>query len=355
MFRFSFGAMVISLLGTGTTGMLIGSAQSARAADATAPGATQVARWKDNKPGALLLEFDDGCASHLSNVIPELKKRGFVGTFYVNPGKGLYTQAWENEVPATGVAEYGNHTYRHVGLANPAELDEDLKLCNAAIARAFPDRKLPRLISYGQPGVPDYKETWLVSEDDLQVVLARLNLIHRGPFMGAASVYNGIDQYKGVVDKAIADGSAESICFHGVGGDWISVPMTEFIPLLDYMVSKQDRLWVTDHISSHKYETERDGAEVTVVAATDTQIRLTLTSRIRPKLLGVNGQSYSNDKADPALYDAPLTLITQVPAGWARCEIAQGAQRKVVAAANGTVQYDALPNGEPITIQPATP
>jgi hypothetical protein len=353
MLRLGLGAVVISLLGTGTTGMLIGTAQLARAADGGTPGPTQVARWKDNKTGALLLQFDDGCASHVTNAIPELKKRGLVGTFYVNPGKGLYTPAWEKEIPATGVAEYGNHTNMHVGVANPAELEEDLKLCNAAIAGAFPDRKLPRLISYGQPGVERYKETWLVSEDDLQVVLAKLNLIHRGPYMGAASVYNGIEQYKGVVDKAIADGSVESLCFHGVGGDWISVPMTEFIPLLDYIVSKQDRLWVTDHISSHKYETERDGAEVTVVQANEQQIQLTLTSRIRPKLYGVNGQSYSNDTADPALYDAPLTLITQVPAGWTECEIVQGAQTKIAAAANGAVQYDALPNADPITIRPA--
>ncbi len=42
--------------------------------------------------------FDDSVPSHVKNVVPELTKRGFTGTFYVNPGAGHYAvnrQAWE--------------------------------------------------------------------------------------------------------------------------------------------------------------------------------------------------------------------------------------------------------------------
>ena len=53
-----------------------------------------------------MLEFDDSCESHIKNAIPELKKRGMVGTFYINPGNGPYKNkqaAWEKDVPAAGM------------------------------------------------------------------------------------------------------------------------------------------------------------------------------------------------------------------------------------------------------------
>ncbi|OGV73591.1 MAG: hypothetical protein A3K19_13690 [Lentisphaerae bacterium RIFOXYB12_FULL_65_16] len=105
-------------------------------------------------------------------------------------------------------------------------------------------------------------------------------------------------------------------------------------------MSKQDQVWVTDHISSHKYATERDGAEVKTSEATARQVKVSLTC-----------------KADPKLYDAPLTLITRVPADWQQCRITQGTQTATAIAtvSNGVVLYAAMPTGEPITLQPVAP
>jgi len=44
--------------------------------------------------------------------------------------------------------------------------------------------------------------------------------------------------------------------------------------------------------------------------------------------------------------------MTKVPANWQKCQITQGSQKTTATASNGTLQYAAVPNGEPIVIQP---
>ncbi|MCY3017896.1 MAG: polysaccharide deacetylase family protein [Planctomycetota bacterium] len=305
----------------------------ARAADAAAPGATRIAQWKDDKKAAFLLMFDDNMPSHVKNVIPELKKRNFTGTFYVNPGKKpFWTAVWEKDIPAAGVV-LANHTMHHTGAKDLAGLEEEIKLCSEAINKVTPNCKEPRLLSFGTPGVN--KDMWQFSKEQINALLAKYNLIDRGPFLGAVIHYKTGKEMAAVVDKAIAAGSAGYIVFHGVGGEWISIPLPDFIELLDHLVATQDQVWVTDHSSAHKYATERAGAEARVVEANDKQIKLSLTS-----------------KADAQLYDLPLTLVTQVPAGWQKCQVVQGTKKTVVTATNGAVKFEALPGAEPITLQP---
>jgi len=319
--------------------LALGGAQSGRAEEAAQPGATQVARWKDGKQAAFLLMFDDSSPTHVKNVVPELKKRGLTGTFYINPGAGHYKaskDAWEKEFPAAGM-EYANHSLTHTGARDVAHFDGELAACNEVIAKAFPDRKMPRLISFGKPGVKP--EQWRISDAELRELLAKHHLVDRPTFDGHGAAIHfktGADMLK-LVDRALAKGTMECIIFHGVGGDWISMPLPDFIALLDGLAARKDQLWVTDHISAHQYETERSSAEVKVVEAGVKQVRLTLSC-----------------KAAPEFYDLPLTLNTQVPAAWRQCQITQGG-RKQTAAAQGVVQYAAVPGGDEIVIQPLSP
>jgi peptidoglycan/xylan/chitin deacetylase (PgdA/CDA1 family) len=314
----------------------VGLASSAWAQQAAA-GATRIARWKDDKKAAFLLMFDDSAPSHVKNVVPELVKRGFIGTFYINPGKGewkVFKDAWEKDIPAAGM-EYANHTATHKGARDVANLEEEILQCNEVILRLFPG-KSPRLISFGRPGVP--KEAWNITPEQLAQTLAKHHLIERPTFdgHGGAIHHKTADDMMRLVDRAIASGGMEYIIYHGVGGDWISVPAAAFTEFLDRLAAKRDQVWVTGHISAHKYETERATAEAKVAEANDSRIRLELTS-----------------KADPKFYDFPLTLITQVPAAWKVCEVVQGPGKATVPVAGGTVQYQALPNAEAIVIQPA--
>ena len=293
---------------------------------------TTVLKWRDGKKAVFLLAFDDSCQSHVKYAIPELRKRGMVGTFYINPGNGPFQnerKAWEKELPQDSAVVYGNHTFKHQGATNAVQLDVELARCDAVIHACYPDRKKPFLISFGRPGgVP-----WTVSEEEKQLALAKYNLIERPSFFGYPMHIKTAEAVCKLVDQAIAKEDMGHLDSHGVGGDWLTIPLDVFKALLDKLDANRAEVWVTDHITYHKYLTERASAVVKVVLSDKDHIRLHLSCA-----------------ADPALYDAPLTLETRVPAEWAACRVVQGSASSECPVAGGTIRYEAVPGGAEIAI-----
>ena len=114
---------------------------------------TQVVKWKDGKQAVFLLAFDDGCPSHLKNVIPELHKRKIPATFYPIANNGMVRDqpAWAKEAKPPEVI-LGNHTFNHKGCTNVEQLNEELSKANDAINERVAPASTTRLISFGQPG-----------------------------------------------------------------------------------------------------------------------------------------------------------------------------------------------------------
>jgi len=309
-------------------------AQAPQAEAGGVPGETSVLKWKDGKKAVFLLAFDDSCQTHVRKAIPELSRRGLAGTFYINPGKGPFQserKAWEQELPKNPCVAYGNHTFTHVGATNAAQLDAELARCGAVIHACYPERKQPRLVSFGRPGgVP-----WTVSDEEKRQALAKHNLIERPPFFSYPFHVKTAEEVCGLVDAALAKGEMGHLDFHGVGGDWLSTPLEVFTALLDRLDACREEVWTTDHITYHQYLTERSGAAVTRVRADKAQIRLRLACT-----------------ADPALYDQPLTLETRVSPEWQGCRITQGAARVERPVRAGIVRYDARPGSDEILLQP---
>lgn len=292
---------------------------------------TKILKWHDGKQAVFLLQFDDSAPSAIKNAIPELTKRNMVGTFYINPGNPPYKsleKEWAN--PAPGI-EYANHTYTHIGATSVEQLDEELAKCNAEIMARYPDRKQPRLVSFGQPGgVP-----WTISAEEKKTLLAKYHLVERPPFKGYPFQFKTLDEQLALIDKALAKGDMEYLAFHGVGGDWLITPMDMYVAIVDKLQANQDKIWITDPVSWHQYVTERTGAEVKTLSSDKDQISVQLTS-----------------PADPAFYDLPLTLTTTVPADWSEVTIKQGSIESKAAVRDGHVQYAAIPGPEPISIRP---
>ena len=294
---------------------------------------TQVLKWKDGKKAVFFLAFDDSCASHIKNVIPELQKRHMVGTFYVIAGNGNFRDqpAWAKEAKTPAV-ELGNHTFTHGNVSSVEQLDEELTKAIDAINQRVPDRNPHRLISFGQPG----GVKWTVTKEEIAAELAKHNLINRPPFWGAAIHVKTVEDMNKLVDAAIKKGDMGHLDFHGVGGDWLAATMDFFNATLDKLEAERPNLWLTDHISAYKYQSERKTAEVKVSQADAKQMRIVLTS-----------------KMDPTLYDQPLTLATKVPADWAKVQVTQGKNKATMTATDGVVRYDAMPGAEEIVLQPA--
>ena len=298
------------------------------------PG-TRVAKWKDDKKAAFMLMFDDNCPTHLKNAIPELKKRGLIATFYVVPGQtGLWTPAREKALVESGMV-LANHTFNHTGAPDLAGIEEEIRKCSEVLDQITPNGDKPHLVSFGIPGglKPGH---WNIGKPQLKEILDRYHLVERPPFKGPACGIKTVGEITRQIDEAIAQGRFEYTVFHGFGGDWLSFSLPDCIAILDYVAERKDRLWVTDPISLHKYETEWKTAQVNVVGKDDQRIRLTLSCQ-----------------ADPKLYDQPLTLTTQVPAAWKKCRVTQGERKAVVEVVGGAARYDAVPCSTPIVLEAA--
>lgn len=299
-----------------------------------AEGETQILKWKDGKKAAFMLAFDDSAPSQLKNVVPELEKRKIVGNFYLVTGNGLYgalKRRWEVAAQSPYVA-VANHTFTHKGVNNAAELEPELAQCNEVLYALKPEGKKPRLFGFGRPGgVP-----WKVTPEEQAAALAKHQLCDRPPFAGPPINYKSAEATIAAVDAAIAKGEMGHLDFHGVGEDWLVTPVEWFTALLDKLESSRDQVWITDVVSWHQYVTERSTAEIQNVKAGPEEISLELSC-----------------KADPALYDLPLTLSTQVPADWKKSSVTQGASTSTISVRDGVARYDALPSGGTITLKKA--
>jgi len=313
-----------------------------------ATGDSQVARWKDNRTACFLLMFDDSMPSAFQVAIPELVKRNMIATFYVNPGKYEWTSnaaQWETVIPQKGMV-YGNHTWDHSDTTTLTGMDDQIRKCNEKILGIhYPGDTNPHLVSYGQPGV----NKWYSYGTELTTVLANYNLISRPPFdADHAAVYgiNTIAPILALADSAITSKGMQYFIIHGMQRrtsegdpdmgfqDFWAFDKDIYRGALDGLKIRQDRgdLWITDHISYHKYQAQRNASSIAVTSATPTQISLSLTA------------------TTSALYDLPLTVRTQVPAEWKAAVVAQDSKQVSVPVVSGTIQYDALPNAGSITI-----
>ncbi len=177
-------------------------------------------------------------------------------------------------------------------------------------------------------------------------MLRQHHLISRPPFNGHGAVYQlkTAEEMLALADRAIAGGGMEYIVFHGLERttpnwgyqDMWPLKQEIFSALLDGLKQRRDggKLWITDHISQHQYETERNSAEVKVLERTDVAIRFELKS-----------------KADPRFYDFPLTLIVPVPAAWKEAEVRQGATSRIVKTSAGTLMIEAVPGSDPVWVK----
>jgi hypothetical protein len=313
-----------------------------------ATGDSQVARWKDNKTACFLLMYDDSCPSHLQVAVPEMVKRDMIGTFYINPGGHSFksnSDQWKNVVPKLGMV-YGDHTWDHGNTTTLVAMEDAIRKCWETIKEIhYPGDSSPHLISYGQPGVT----TWFSYGQPLKDILAKYNMISRPEFIANQAPFTGIKTLPAllaVADTAITKKGMGYTIFHGLqrrssegdpdmgGQDFWAFDKEVFRNFLDGLKTRRDSgaLWITDPISYHKYETERNSATITVTAATRSLVTLTLSTTTN------------------ALYDFPLTVTTEVPAAWKAAVVTQDTRQTSVPVTGGIVQYDALPNGGSINI-----
>jgi hypothetical protein len=310
-------------------------------------GDTTICKWKDNKVAAYSIGGDDSLRSQLYFAIPEMDRRGLHGTWWVNPGRGGSTNfknqddSWANcwiacyddwKAAAARGHDFANHTMHHLGAANYADAEAEIRQTARVIWNTNPRQRLQLFDRGGGT-------TWGITDNELAEILAKYDCVW-GRGGGSEDPTWEVNPtaaiLRGYVDTAIREGSWHHVAFHGIGPncEWGGpVDGQAFIALLDYVAEKRGQIWCGTHTEAHKYDQERSTATVNVLEGSNSQIRLKLTS---PKV--------------PRLYDYPLTLRTLIPAGWSNVIITRKGSVVPSIVSEGVVQYEVAPDEEEVII-----
>jgi peptidoglycan/xylan/chitin deacetylase (PgdA/CDA1 family) len=294
-------------------------------AQSAAPSVT-VARWPQDRVAAISLTFDDGINTHLDFVGPILKKHHLHGTFFVTTGMG----PWEKRKPEwKQLAEQGNelanHTVHHPCLLpqikphsqdyTPAVMEAEIKdaaqqitqLLNSrrGLTFAYPCGNMTfgkpqdeianaalylRYVSESSIGARGVGPGGPADPDELNV----LDIGDLGPTADKDSI-----SLLGMAQPALRGHLWGVYCFHGVGGDWLSITPETLEEIAGYF-ERHAEIWTAPFGDVIRYTQERRALSIQVNQSDATSLSVAL--------------QWPTDKQ---IYDLPLTLKVEVPEAWA--------------------------------------
>ncbi len=354
------------------------------------PVDVEVARWRGNKQGAMIIRFDDSTLGHALCGLKAFGDRGLTGTWYVNPGRDGFNASVEHPVSGETIVladrwraapelgqELANHTMNHTYETSPALWRSEVEEASNVIweiRHGLPLKKKASLIAFNNSS----SVAWPWPPKDEVAILSDLSNVERQTYLGptyqalpnpafsvpagstADAMYcghpslslNGAGEcvtgtgevVTAGVNGAIDNGVVYQACFHGIlstdsdncadytntgstdGGN-AGVQFAELETFLDRVAGVTDRVWVAGAIELYKYTQEAQRSNLRLHQACSDRIYFDLTSTLGP------------------LYDEPLTLIVTVPGDWSSCTAMQGQQPLVCAiGGDGKVLLDVIPN-----------
>jgi hypothetical protein len=249
--------------------------------------------WPENFAGAISLTFDDGYASHLDFVVPNLDRRGLRATFYLTPkgdedisSPGSWRKALEPWLPVGGAGhEIGNHSLTHPCSLNiqvdwavnllDMTLDDiqfDLETAQERLREVFPHQE------HTSFAYPCYETSVGRGPERVSYVplVARMFVAGRrsGELRGELSndpSYCDLHCLSswcverqagatmiGLVEQAVALGRWGIFTFHGVHEGHLPVGDTDLVELLEHLGRQRERVWVAPvaevaaYITAHK-------------------------------------------------------------------------------------------------------
>jgi len=266
----------------------------------------KIALWPKGKKAALSLRFDDSHPTHLSKAIPILREYGFKGTFMINPdGKNgppknsrwrsafkEHLTEWQ-AVAKRRDQEFGNHTARHSGAKNDAEMENEISDACEAIWQLFPAKS--KLLALNLGG-----GTYWETSKTLRHYLDKYHLFDASSgSMGMDDVYgNRVESFRKHVEGHLKSGAWCRAHFHYIG-DNLSTSEEHFRAALDIAKKHQDDLWITGMSDIYKYQAERRAATLTLVKSQKDSVTLKLYC-----------------PTNPELFDQLLTIEIILPEAW---------------------------------------
>ena len=284
-----------------------------------------VTRWPQDRQSAISLTFDDAMNTHLDIAAPILRKHQLHGTFFVSTGR----DSWQNRKEewqrlAQEGNELANHTVNHPCLLDviephsqsytPEMMEAEIKDSAMEITQllhwyrgltfAYPCGN----ISFGQPGEQARNAALYmryVSEHSFGARSAGGNGAQNPDELSVLTIDDlGSTDGKDFIEllelaKPSIRGHIWGVyCFHGIGGEWLSVTSAGFEELATYL-ERHSEIWTAPFGDVLRYTQERKSTSIEIKQSTDDSLDLDLTWPM-----------------DAQIYDLPLTLKVGIPALW---------------------------------------
>ena len=313
-----------------------------------------VTPWPQDRAAAISLSFDDGIDTHLDVVGPILKKHHLNGTFFVATGMGPFDKRkseWK-QLAAQG-NELGNHTVHHPCLLpeiTPHSQDYTPEMMEAEIRDGA--QQISQLLdrqrgltfaypcgnmSFGKP--PDEVKNsalFLRYVSEYAFAARAVGSGAQNPDELNVLAINDLGVTAGKDFPALLDLAQPAIqghlwgvfCFHGVGGDWLTITPEALDELTGYL-ERHPEIWTATFGDVLRYIQERKAAEIRLQQSDANAINLAISWPM-----------------DNKIYDVPLTLKVEIPADWKQAEATSDGKTlaaKIGDRAKGTVIFVDVP------------
>jgi peptidoglycan/xylan/chitin deacetylase (PgdA/CDA1 family) len=287
-----------------------------------------VARWPQDRTAAISLTFDDAMDSQLDRAGPILAKHRLHGTFFVSTGLGAWEKRNEEwKQLAKQGNELGNHTVHHPCLLpeiEPHSQDYTPEMMEAEIRDAA---RAVREVVPGQRGLtfayPCGDLSFGPAAEQAKNSALYLKFVAEYAFGARISGPGGAQDPDDISALAVLDlGPTENkdfsallamaeaavqqhqwgvFCFHGIGGEYLSVGASAFDELAAYLDTHRE-IWTAPFGDVLRYSQERKSTTIDVHQhqRPDKSIDVVLSWPLDPHIL------------DPHIYDLPLTLKVEM-------------------------------------------
>lgn len=297
---------------------------AAVAAAQNPPPKVNVTRWPQDRSSAISLTFDDGINSDLDHAGPILKKHHLNGTFFVTTQMGPWEKRkaeWKQL--ATDGNELANHTVHHPCLLpqiTPHSQDYTPEMMEAEISGAA--HELATVVdarrgltfaypcgnmSFGKPADEVKNAAFYMRYVSENAFAARgvgsgpanpdeLNVLDVSD-LGSTADKGFVDLLK-LGEPAFEDHNWGVYCFHGVGGDWLSITPETLDELASYL-ERHSEIWTATFADVIRYIQERKASSIAIKHSDDNSLTLAMHWPMNKQI-----------------YDLPLTVKIELPAVW---------------------------------------
>jgi peptidoglycan/xylan/chitin deacetylase (PgdA/CDA1 family) len=284
-----------------------------------------VARWPQDRAAAISLTFDDGMNTQLDNAWPILKRHHINGTFFVSmqvDGFEQRKQEWKHL--AQDGNELGDHTVKHPCLLpqiEPHSQSYTPEMMESEIRDAA--QEIAQLLDWHRGltfAYPCGNMTFGPPRDQVRNAALYMRFVSEHSF-GARGAEGGGPQdpdglsvltvgdlgvtagksFTGLLalaEPAVREHQWGVYCFHGIGGEWLSVDSATLDELAGYL-ERHGEIWTATFGDVLRYIQERHAAIIKDARVRGDSIEIALEWPL-----------------DAQIYDVPLTLKVELPGNW---------------------------------------